>query len=457
MIHGEVRDYSGIVRLAFLLVIIASPLTVYQLIFANYRDQDLYYIFYGADSASAIVVIVGATALYLALFNVIHREDRWLQTVLTCGLLLKVTGAALFMYMAFNVYGAAADVSHYVYSAKSLLATYQTTGTFPILQPWYNTNFVIMAAGATYAFIGPSVPGVMVFFALFSFWGQYFLYQAFVTAYPNGNRRLASVLCLLTPSLVFWTASVGKDALIAPGLGLFCYGFARMLRKPGAMPILAMASGSALILLVRPHIAAMVAIAAAITYLLGRNAVGVKGAIAKSVGIPLLIIASLYLLNTASQFTEASDFSSAKTALNRTSEANEYGGSAISQSLPVRVAYAPFLLFRPFPWEAKNLQSIAASAEGMLFLWLFWRKRRQIFVLLKTCRNDSFRFFLLVYGVEMSVTMSAAMTNLGLLARQRVMMLGPVLLFLAMPPVREAARKVSLATLMYSKSMARGV
>ena len=36
------------------------------------------------------------------------------------------------------------------------------------------------------------------------------------------------------------------------------------------------------------------------------------------------------------------------------------------------------VLFRPFPWEAHNGQSLLSAAEGMAWMLWFWLKRRQV-------------------------------------------------------------------------------
>ena len=289
--------------------------------------------------------------------------------------------------------------------------------------------------------LGQTVAAAMVVFAIIGYWGQYFFYRAFCIAYPTGDRRLAALFCFLTPSLLFWTSAVSKDALILPAVGLCCLGFAKLNARADVRGFSILSLGLGLALIIRPHIAAMLAVSLVVAYLLGQNLAGMNGVVAKAIGVPLLIIGTLYLVTQAQLFMEIADFGSAQKTLNSVAAANRMGGSAFGgASLVMRVVYAPFLMFRPFPWEARNLQSVIAAAEGFVLMLVFWRKRYALLRVARTARRDPFIFFVLVYAVEMCVALAGGMTNFGLLVRQRVMMLPPMLLLLCVPPPADPAR-----------------
>ena len=121
------------------------------------------------------------------------------------------------------------------------------------------------------------------------------------------------------------------------------------------------------------------------------------------------------------------------TAVDNVNRSNHYGNAAIGQneSAFARALSAPVLLFRPFIWEVHNLPSTLASIEGLLLLLFTWRRRRELFQVLRRSRIDSFAAFLLIYTVQFSVIFAGAMSNFGLLARQRVMLLPFTLMLLA--------------------------
>ena len=65
--------------------------------------------------------------------------------------------------------------------------------------------------------------------------------------------------------------------------------------------------------------------------------------------------------------------------------------------------------------------ALAASVESAGWLLLFWTRRRQIWSTLRHWR-DPYVGFILMYLVIFSVTFSGAISNFGILMRQRIMM-----------------------------------
>src|SRR5204863_3854856 len=103
---------------------------------------------------------------------------------------------------------------------------------------------------------GPSLLGAFFIFSWAGFWGLYLFYRAFCIAVPEGDHRRYALLILLLPSLLFWPSSLGKEAWMTLGLGLFAYGGARIIthQRYGFMVVLAGVLATAA---VRPHVAAM--------------------------------------------------------------------------------------------------------------------------------------------------------------------------------------------------------
>ncbi len=92
------------------------------------------------------------------------------------------------------------------------------------------------------------------------------------------------------------------------------------------------------------------------------------------------------------------------------------------------------VLFRPFPWEARNVNGLIASAEGLLLMGLFVTSGRRLAHLgpygAAAALPRSMRpAFALVFIVAFSYV-----GNFGILARQRTQMLPLVLTLIAMYP-----------------------
>jgi hypothetical protein len=276
--------------------------------------------------------------------------------------------------------------------------------------------------------------GAMVLFALAGFWGQYFCYRAFCIAFPSGDRRFAGLMLFLLPSIVFWSASLGKDALIMLFIGLAVCGFAGILRSPTVRSLLLCGAGLLGVTMVRPHIAAMVAMGFLVAYLVGRNLSGVAGMLRKFLLVPLLLAATFYLVSRAQSFVELEGISDTQAVLQRVARNSRIGGSAFSTgSLTTSLMAAPLLLFRPFPWEVGSIQSALAALEGTALLLLLWTRRRAFLTAIGNCRANPFVLFIIVYTSQLLLVFSVAITNFGLLARQRVMVMPMFLILLAGP------------------------
>lgn len=366
----------------------------------------------------------------------VSRADGFLRRVMVVGLLCKLVACSASIYLAFYVYNSSADALNYANAGRIIATRFLDSGEWTLLQPVWSSNFIRTATGALFVVTGPSLAVGTVVFALIAFCGQYLSYRAFchAIAASAADRRLAAMLLFLLPSLVFWSSSIGKDALSAFFIGLVCYGYARLDRSSRASYFVPMLAGLAGILLVRPHVALMMGIALVFPYLLAKNASGMRGMLVRVVGLPLLLGVTLYLGVAARQFLAIDDLSQSSNAINRVNNNNRSGGSAMDAegSSAVRALSAPFLFFRPFPWEIHNVQAALASAEGMLLLIICYRNRRHIIMAVRNWRSTPFTVFLLVFLVEFSLIFSAAISNFGLLARERIMAT-PLLLMICVP------------------------
>ena len=93
-------------------------------------------------------------------------------------------------------------------------------------------------------------------------------------------------------------------------------------------------------------------------------------------------------------------------------------------------------------WEARNPQSAMASLEGLFLVGLGWRRRKQLLSVVKNWRENPFVFFLLLFVAEFSIIFSAAITNFGLLARQRVMATPFLIMLLCLKHARGKEREL---------------
>jgi hypothetical protein len=398
------------------------------------------------DEFRAAIIIPFIVVISIALVAIITRKDRFLFRVMAAALFVKFLAA--WLYTALPAFQLSDIKGLYFDSARQFAGSATHLTDFFSLQQLWGTNLIIAMGACLFAVIGPSLAGAIVLFATLSFWGQFFLYRAFVLAFPAASRRPAALFLFLFPSLVYWTATFGKDALMMLAIGLISYGIARRFDAKGWATILI---GLPLATLVRPHVGAFVAISLFTSYLVGdikprRTIVGLKFLL-----FPLFFAICLGVVIFARNSLELGSVEDAQAMSDYSYKYNQVGGSAFgdaSSTQTGRLAQSPFLMFRPFPWETNNGTAVIASAEGLVLLLLVVRRRASLFRLVTNARSNPLVIFAISFFLIFSVVFSISVSNFGLLARQRVMVL-PLVLMLVLasrsPVVARGALRVKHA------------
>jgi hypothetical protein len=424
---------SGLWRLSSRLSLIVNVVGVLLLVSAPFWLFELFAIY---DEEMSISVVAAAFTVALIMsFNyylILHctRRHPSLRRLMAVGMLAKMAAAGLYVTMVVRLYDYTADMPHYFYAAQGFATDYLQTGILTVPDPLWGTNFPPFLAQCIFVVTGISLPVAMVVFASMSFWGAYLIYRAFCIGFPNAARfDLVATLAFLLPSCVFWTASLSKDAVVMLGAGIATYGFARVHQRVSLQGYVLLVTGLVVIMTVRPHMAGIIAVAFVFPYLLGANRTGMSGLALKVVGLPALVGLTWVFVSQAETYVEMSDFSQSGSAVMQVAKSNSgFGGSTYGESLGSRMALAPFLLIRPFPFEVRNFQAAFASLEGMGLLVLFVRRRKALYLTLARIRSNPFAMFLVLYAIEFTAIYAAATTNFGLLNRQRVMLLPFVLM-----------------------------
>ena len=430
---------SLIVKVVGILLVVSAPFWLFEL-FMTYEEDMSISLFV---AASIVALIVGFNYILILHCTRGHPSLRRLMAV---GMLAKIAAAGLYITMVVRLYDYGADMAHYFYAAQDLATTFAQTGSLTFPEPLWGTNFPPFLAQCIFAVTGISLPVAMVIFASMSFWGAYFIYRAFCIGFPTATRfDMFAALAFLLPSCVFWTASISKDAVVMLGAGIATYGFACVSHRVGVKGYILFAAGLAVIMTVRPHMAGIMAVAFIFPYLFGANRTGVGGLALKVLGIPAFVALTWVFISQAETYVEISDFSEGRSAVMRVAKENlGSGGSSYGGSLGSRMALAPFLLIRPFPFEVHNSQAAFASIEGLGLLIIFLRRRKVLYRTLTRIRSNSFAMFLVLYTIEFTIIYAAATTNFGLLNRQRVMLM-PFALMLFLGDSQSELHLASLA------------
>jgi hypothetical protein len=123
----------------------------------------------------------------------------------------------------------------------------------------------------------------------------------------------------------------------------------------------------------------------------------------------------------------------------RTNEGNSTFTISTNDFNPARFPSAAVsVLFRPFPWQARNAQAMIASLEGLALLACFVVGWRRLAGALRSILHTPYVVLCLTYSVLFIYGFSS-FANFGILVRQRVQVLPFVLVLLCLPPLRRPA------------------
>ncbi len=383
--------------------------------------------------------VLGGLALLIARRLARLDGDPSLVAVVMAAFVAKMFGSVLRYYVAFSVYGGVADANQYHAYGRWLMPFYRRFDFSPELGPVIGTGWIRALSGGVYAVTGPSKPAAFMVFGFFAFCGTLLFWRAFRTALPDADAVRYRTLVLFLPSLVYWPASMGKEAWVILGLGLTSYGAAVVLRQQ-LLGYVWVAAGLGAVTLVRPHVAlvAFVALAAAELVRKARRTTTITPVV-RAVSLVVLVVIGGFLIGRAERFFGVSSLTdeTISATLTTAGERTETGGSAFTAvrvRTPLDFPFAAVtVLYRPFPFEIANLQGLLTSLEGVLLAGLTLASLRRLAAIPHHLRRFPYVAFAVVF-VGVFIWAFSAFSNFGILARQRVQVLPFLLVLLSLPP-----------------------
>ena len=372
--------------------------------------------------------------------------DPWVMQLFGAALMVKLLGALVRYFVTFNVLGPA-DANAYHRAGAQIASEFRA---FEFSGPYFQehipefvgTPFIRLITGVFYTFTGPTKLGGFILFSWLGFWGLCLCYRAFRTAVPNGNHRLYAVFLFFMPSLVFWPSSIGKEAWMQLTIGICAYAVALILthKRAGFVLLIVGVAASAA---VRPHIALIVFFSLCMAYLIrpSSSLADRTGMLTKLVGIVILVVIGGVLVGRTQSFFEVEGQGSGAVDQVLT-QVEEQTGEADSEfdnprsSSPVQFpAAAVTVLFRPFPFEAGSAVALIASLEGLVLLVLLVRSVPRW----RLVPRIPYAVFAATYTVLFIFAFSA-LSNFGILVRQRTQLLPLVLVIAALPALPSRMR-----------------
>lgn len=385
-------------------------------------------------SAIAAVLFVVVNWVSKAIPN--NRDREWLPQIIMWGFAAKAFGALARYYMAADLYGGG-DAFGYHGRGVAFARIWRSLSVPSFEASGEGTAFTEVVTGLIYAIYTPAMRGGFLMFAFIAFLGQLLFYAAFRPWLQDSALKRYAFVMMFFPSIVFWPASVGKDALMIFFIGLATLGISRLLRKFELGGLILAGLGLYLTAQIRPHIAMMLALAAALAFVFMKRTAGPARGIKRLIPLALALIGVVFAWSAFSSDFGVSLEGTADTQdpaafLDRVSNQTAQGGSEVSGGVVTSVTDLPAatlkVLFRPLIHEGTSMAILVSSVEGTLLLILVvwklpaaWRNRSMI-------RANPLLLLSIIYTGGFVIAFSS-MLNLGIIARQRVQVL-PFLLAL---------------------------
>ena len=305
----------------------------------------------------------------------------------------------------------------------------------------WGTQFVERVSALVLFFVGPSLRAEFVVFSLFPVVGLLLIAVSTIRAFSGVNARRLVLLLLFWPSLVFWPSSVGKESLILLAVGLVVYGWWGDGKKVKWLPMLA---GLVLAMFIRPHIAMMIAVSLWFADWLAP--MQRMTALRLGRGVLILTLAVVVIFAALDQLgVEATQDSMQQFADDRAARTAQ-GGSEIASATGLLVVPVAFVnvLARPFIWEASNPLLLLSALEVIFFWGLLWSRRTHLRAMASEWRGNRLLLLLVPLTVVLILFYGAFVSNMGILARQRVVVLPLMFVIAEAAPAFRARRAIGL-------------
>ena len=369
------------------------------------------------------------------------ESNPWLYKALTVCLVLHLLGAPVQIWVVDHLYGGIADYNRYD-SQGAVLAEGFRHFDFSLapagLKGIVSDGSVSIVAGVVFAIIGVNQLGAFLVFSWLSFIGIVFFYLAFTTTFGGAGSRRYGYLIFFLPTLIFWTSDVSKEAMMTFLMGLTAYGCARILAHRGGywMVVLGSAGG----VFIRPN-EVLLALGGFTLAMLFRPAdpntkfAGPRRTVALIVLGSMLgvaIFVTLHFLPGTTGFDLAHrdrQEQQQRQGYCRIREQQPWATHPVSRAYPKDV-YA--VLFDPLPINAHGGGQWISAVENSVLIWLILTSLRQLRILPRVALARTYVTMCLFFTASFLYAF-AALGNLGLITRERTVMLPFFLVLVCIP------------------------
>jgi hypothetical protein len=377
------------------------------------------------------VVIIRRTAL--------AERDPWLAKALTVCLLLHLICAPLQIWVVDHLYAGVADYNRYD-AQGALLSNGFRHLDFSLapghLQGIVSDGAVSIVTGVVFAIIGVNQVGAFLLFSWLAFIGIIYFYRAFTITFAGAGSHRYGILIFFLPTLLFWTSDVSKEAIMTFLLGLTAYGCARILtyRSGGYRLVVACSAAG---LFIRPNEVLLVLGGFTLAMLVRPAGPNVRFEGPRRT-VALIVLGSMVgaAIFVSLHFLPGTHGSLSLTQINTNNSGTGagYGSSNVGYSASVldfpKDAYV--VLFDPLPANAHGGGQWLSAIENTVLLSVVLLSLRQLRMVPRVSLARTYVTLCVVFTGGFLYAF-AALGNLGLITRERTVMMPFFLVLLCIP------------------------
>ena len=366
-----------------------------------------------------------------------RERDPVLYRMIMWGLALHLVMAPVQIWVVDHFYHGITDYNRYVFQGAILGPrfdhfNFSLAGTN---QKFLGAGSVSVFVGVVFALVGINKVGAFLVFGWAAFLGTLGFYRAFAVTFPEASHKRYAKLILFLPSLIFWTSGASKESVMYVSIGVATDGAARLLaRRRGGVMLLAL--GTLIGIYVRPQeLLLLLGCVGAATLFRPRA----KGSSLRVVRFLALAVVQLVLLLAVVAVTQK--LAKSGTPVLNLNAVAANNGSGQGSSIPYVSGPKGYphdiyvVLFDPTPVNAHGSGQRVASLENLVIVVLLLTSFRRLRLVPRAALARPYVMVSALYTAGFCYAF-AALSNLGLIDRERVLML-PFLLVLFAIPIAE--------------------
>jgi len=383
--------------------------------------------------AFLIAVILTILTFPIARRAAAREKDPGLYRILMAAVIAHLLFSSIQLYVVNHIYHGITDYNRYVNQGGILARRFdQFNFSTANIQPpvvVLGAGSVSIAAGVVMAIVGVNKLALFYVFSWLAFLATLAFFRAFCITFPEGNHRRYAWAVFFLPSLLFWTAGISKETMMYLSLGLMALGAARVLAQQRGGAVL-LVIGAITGIYVRPQ-----------ELLLFMGAFVMAGLFRRASrrsfkGIRRIAVMALQgaLLLAAISLSQQLNKHAPVFNLTKLSQ-NNIGQNSSQLYHPGPGGYPKDIytvLFDPLPFTAHNKTQWLAAFENVVIIALFLTSFRRLRRLPRAAFTRPYLLLCCLYSAAFPYAF-AALNNLGLIDRERVLMLPFLLVPLCLP------------------------